>query len=1017
MKFNSKSRHLLAAKYLLSLTFAGICSIFSANAQFYTDGTDPGRIKWSQVQTQNFKIIYPSGLDSLARVYGQQLEKWRIPVSSSAGYAPNQQYKKPMPVILHSFTGDANGSVTWTPKRMDLYTVKDAYSSEPMPWDQNLAIHESRHVSQMQFGFDGAFKIGHYLIGEMMEGALSGVYPNVAFFEGDAVVAETALTRSGRGRTADFLEWYRVSLDNGDMRNYYRWRYDSQKKYTPNHYTIGYFTIAGVRYLYDAPLFVQRYFERLTHGNPIRFNNFQKTIKEFSGKKFNESFQEISQTFLDIWQKEDALRLPIRSYEPVVSLPKRYTEYKSGEFDSTGNYYAVKRSLSDPVYLVKISPEGKEDILRPFSATTSKLVYSALQNRLYWSEGINDPRWDMKKDSRIRFMDLDSKRIHDLTTEGRYYNPSISADGKTIAASEYPIEGGSCISFLSTQNGDLIGRIVMPGNLQVVETAWVKDTLYASVLDDNGYSIYTVYSNAIIEEVLPSQPTKIKSLKNYENGVSFVCDITGVNEIYTLVNGSLSQITSSKYGASEYAFSGNTLWFSNLIPEGRILSKGDSSPVASNVPFIAHSYPIADKLSEQEKELGNSERFTDAIFSEVKPYRKGLNLLHIHSWAPVYFNQNTIDDISFDITNEDMGIGATAFFQNSLGTVHGSAGYSLHKDEYSKTWKNSGHLKLTYEGFFPIFELQLDFNDRNNIQYGWKRTHGDGSMSIFSTMGRILDSPNLSGNLLVYVPLKKNSGGLFRGLVPQVKYNFSNDWFNTSLVTLTQSGNLDGSSVERFEKISDGKNIPMQSITASVRGYIIQGTPSSSIFPKLGVGFETGFRERLGLSSVYKPSAYIYTYGYLPGATRDHGFKLSTIYQHEFGDGIFRENVVNTRPRGFADSSLSRWLANNEKNQFKFSVDYAMPILPVDWSFLCPLFYIRNFEIIPHFDLTTAASSFVYSAGSEFNVHLGNFLWLPYDTKFGITCSYNGGPAYNKLLFQGVSLSRSYVGVVFNVSM
>ena len=62
-----------------------------AGAQFYVTGDDPGRLRWYSMDTDNFKIIYPEGNDSLAKVYGGNLEKYRLPVSRTSGYLPGLQ--------------------------------------------------------------------------------------------------------------------------------------------------------------------------------------------------------------------------------------------------------------------------------------------------------------------------------------------------------------------------------------------------------------------------------------------------------------------------------------------------------------------------------------------------------------------------------------------------------------------------------------------------------------------------------------------------------------------------------------------------------------------------------------------------------------------------------------------------------------------------------------------------------------------------------------------------------------
>ena len=274
-----------------------------ANAQFSLTGNDPGSLRWRQMETENFKLIFPEGNDSLARIYGIELEQARIRNARSSGYLIGQSHKAKMPVVLHSRYVLPNASVTWAPKRMDIFTVNDPYSPTAMPWARHLAIHEGRHAAQMQFGAVGGLgKALHCMFGEMAAGAFAGIYPGPAFLEGDAVVAETALSRSGRGRQADFLEYMRPAFDCGDWRDYYKWYYGSNKRYAPDYYRVGYMTVAGSRVFFNDPLFTKRYFDRVTRWGG--FFNLQKTVKSASGKSFNESFRTIEENFQRMWSED-----------------------------------------------------------------------------------------------------------------------------------------------------------------------------------------------------------------------------------------------------------------------------------------------------------------------------------------------------------------------------------------------------------------------------------------------------------------------------------------------------------------------------------------------------------------------------------------------------------------------------------------------------------------------------------------------------------------------------------------
>ena len=264
---------------------------YLASAQFYVTGDDPGRLRWYSVETENFKVIYPEGTDSLAKSYAAKIEKFRIPVSLSSGYISGQGDGRKMPVVLHAYNA-ANGSVAWAPKRMDVFTLPSAYDPEPIPWSTMLSVHESRHVSQMQFGMTKALRPFGWFFGEMWNILVSIGYPGISHMEGDAVITETAWTPSGRGRTADFLNYYWVAFDQGDFRSWNRWRFVSQKHNAPNYYSLGYLTVGGFRYLYDCPEFMSEGYH-LAARRPYNLGAFNTTTKKLTGKRFKHAFNEV----------------------------------------------------------------------------------------------------------------------------------------------------------------------------------------------------------------------------------------------------------------------------------------------------------------------------------------------------------------------------------------------------------------------------------------------------------------------------------------------------------------------------------------------------------------------------------------------------------------------------------------------------------------------------------------------------------------------------------------------------
>lgn len=1011
----------IAAISLMSL--ATVC----ASAQFYQTGDDPACLKWKHFKTPGFHLIYAEGQDSLACKYASELERWRLPVSGSIGLAPNESYRSRMPVILHPLNALANGSVTWAPRRMDLYTVPDAYNPEPLPWISTLVIHESRHVAQLQFVNHGKFRLGSTIFGEMFGGALSAIYGGPAFFEGDAVTAETALTSSGRGRKADFLEYPMVALDNGDWRDWYGWRYSSIKRYTPDHYRVGYMSVAGMRTVYDEPLFSEKYYARMFRKFGVPFNVMGKTVREVSGKKPKESFREIEEAFLEDWRKGFEERGPFMPMDTVTAAPRRYAEF-TGIAMVGDDIYAIHKGMEQGTTLARIAADGKVRDLRPFASATSALQWSSTLGRLFWSENVADRRWSLGSCSLIRYMDPSDGKIRNLTSEGRLFHPAPEPEGNRIAVTGYGFDSRSSILILDGLSGEVLDQFAAPDSLQIVESAWSGDDIYVTAISDCGIGIYR--AGAVFSEIVSPLPVTIRQPRGTAEGrIMFVSDRSGVNEIYSLdaSTGEVVQLTCSRYGVADFAFSEGErdLYYSALAPEARYICRTDASdlPVSAVSFSDIHHHAIADKLSAQERELARPAAAHE-VSAEPKAWNKVSHLLHFHSWlVPLCVNYDTIKELSFESVESSASLGATAFFQNALGTSYGSVSYSL-SDE-TETWRHGAHLKFNYSGLYPVFEANLDFNDSVAGKYQLFQMRGTDNSVTYARSFSKSTTPSLSGNLRIYIPFNFSSGGWIRGFVPQIRYAVSNNIFSTSMVKMAVAPGMDGKNLHLFNGYVPGEDVLMHRLAASVRGYCMRPVAAAGVYPRLGIGAEAGITERIGLTQLFTPAAFFNLYGYLPGMIPQHGLKLSMLAQRQFGkDLLFGEDYAECTPRGL--QGISSLIAAYYPSKAKLSADYKMAVAPVDWTWLGQLTYIRNFELTGHFDLgaydgsktkSLADRGHVYSAGADACVVLGNFLWIPYDTRIGVTFSYNGGSLYDSLTAAGAKTGRTYVGATFSVDL
>lgn len=936
----------LALAALLTLLPSG-----PAKAQFYTLGNDPGLLKWSQVMTDSYRIIYPAGFDSLATVYAVWLERVQQPVGGSLGFTPNQYYRKPMPVVLHPYSAIANGMVTWAPRRMELYTVPDPSDPIPLDWPLQLTVHESRHAAQMQAACGGTVgKTGRILTGDLFAGAMSAVLGGSCGMEGDAVMAETSLTASGRGRNADFLEYQRACFAEGDFRDFWKWLYGSQKKYTPDHYTTGYISRAGMK----------------------MFCGFDAWPYNSIGKRLNRTFPVIADSLAAIWSGNAAQRAPFMEFERLTS-GKSFTEYTSlcGDADAL---YAIREGLRENPRIVNV---GNGRTVAGMSQNVSRLKYNSANRTLVWSEIRKDPRWEQRSFSEIWSFDPATGRKHRLTRGTRYFNPAASEDGRKIAVVEYPEDGTSAIVVLNAFNGTVLDRKEMPSGLQATETVWIGDRVFFSAIDLNGISIYSQDSmKALLEPVF----FKIKELGSHSGAITFVSDRTGVDELYSLdtATASVLQLTCSEQGSGNHFFADDSLYFSYLSAKGR-----DICVIAeSRLPVRAVDFgkrwedPLAESLSAAEPVV--IDYGFEPVVSQPRKYSRLGNAVKIHSWVPVYFNYDAVDDLSFNTLMTSAGLGATVFFQNDLSTLSGTASVSAWTP--GDGLKNSVHAKITYSGLYPVVEASVDVSD-TEATYLRLYTDENGELDLSANT---LDVPSANASIRAYIPFNLSSGGWSRGLVPQIEGNFTN--------SVASYGSSTGF---------------MGSIAFKLRGYAMQPTAPSCIYPRWGLGIEAGHAFRPGLSEMYTSATYGYVYGYVPGLLKTHGLRLSILAQKSAKNGILAFPYANAAPRSAPDivKELARYPLHG-----KFTLDYALPFGAADWSFLEPFTFVRNFELTAHYDCsffkTKKTSGTVNGIGAELCARLGNLLWIPYTTRIGIGYSYN---------FGDIEVKPHHLNMVFNV--
>jgi len=117
------------------LLFA-LCTLhFELSAQYFSYGTDPASVKWKQVKTEHFRVIFPENMEDEGLRVANTLEYYRSPASVSLDANPGR-----WPVILHNRTIVSNAVTPYAPKRIDMFTMppQDNYGQDWL--DQQVLV-------------------------------------------------------------------------------------------------------------------------------------------------------------------------------------------------------------------------------------------------------------------------------------------------------------------------------------------------------------------------------------------------------------------------------------------------------------------------------------------------------------------------------------------------------------------------------------------------------------------------------------------------------------------------------------------------------------------------------------------------------------------------------------------------------------------------------------------------------------------------------------------------------------
>lgn len=675
---------------------------------------NPARLRWYRLKTPHFRVLYPDGFDSTAERTAQRLEGLYEPVSASLGKRP-----RIISLILQNQTTNSNGFVTLFPRRSEFFAVppQDPGLLGTLDWLDLLAVHEYRHVVQNDKALQGYGRVLYTLLGN------TGLYAPLLtvpdwFAEGDAVSTETLLSTGGRGRIPNFDLGMRANLLAGRRFDYPKAVCGSYRDNVPNHYVLGYFLTTYGKRTYGPDAW-SRVLNRNYHRLPLPFA-FSASIRDVTGLRTEDLYRKTMDDITDTWQRQQAdLQLTDATVFPARGEVKRsgravFTNYQHPQYVTDSTVLCVRSGLGDTPRLVLLDKQGREKRVFVQGFPNDPDYLSATPATVCWIEYGYDPRWGQRIYSNIRLLNRATGTYRRLTHRARYTAVALSPNNTRLVVVENTNRYKTRLLVLSARSGQRLREIPNADNELYIHPRWAADnrTIVAVALKNGRKTIQQIdtETNAKVD-LLPRANENLSHPQPWSHYVLYNSSRSGIDNIYAVDvrTKAVRQVTSRPLAAyhATVSPSGSRLAFEDFTADGYRVAE---------MPLDTTQWrPISEPGGQPVRYFGPLARLepgaaqgrlvlSDSI-PATKPYqptrfRRLANAINVYSWGPTVAS-----------TGQTLTVGLSS--QDLLSTTQIGVGYTYNQAERVGNFAAN----LSYQGFYPIFDLSFARGSRNTALY------------------------------------------------------------------------------------------------------------------------------------------------------------------------------------------------------------------------------------------------------------------------------------------------------------
>ncbi|MCG8311082.1 MAG: hypothetical protein MI975_27090 [Cytophagales bacterium] len=600
-------------------------------------------MRWRQINTGTARVIYPTGMDSQAQRVANIVHHIRDHGHGSVG----NRHKK-IDIVLQNQTVASNGYVGLAPFRSEYYLnpPQSGYLVSSN-WLDILTIHEQRHVQQFSNARRGLTNFGYVIGGELGWSFFSSLSIPNWFWEGDAVVFETALSKQGRGRMPSFYNGFKSLYLEDTYYVYNKVRNGSLKDFVPNHYESGYLMVN-----YGREEFGFDFWKDVLHQSGKYkglFYPFSRSIYRKTGNPSYDFYIMALRHYNSKW--DDVKKKPEQEgLEQLNDVDKgdTYTVYRYPYFDREGSAIVYKSSYKRIGGFYRINQYGMEYLITRQGRVLDS-YFSYKNGKLVWAEIGQDERWSWGVNSNIVLYDMSGNEKRKLTSSSKYFSPDLSHDGERIVVFQSTPELKYNLHIISAEDGKLLREIPNASNYYFSYPKWSPDDReIVSIARDN------LGRNALVKvDTATGGIEKLTEFTDHQLGIPwqtkdriyFSATFSGIDNIYALKNGNdtIFQVTDERIGAYNASINpaDEKLYYTDFNKLGSDIKRIPVDtlkwkPITIKEPVDMPEYDFVSNSGEG----GDITGILDNKEYASTKYSNSAKLINLHSWSLFFIDPN-----------------------------------------------------------------------------------------------------------------------------------------------------------------------------------------------------------------------------------------------------------------------------------------------------------------------------------------------------------------------------------------